>query len=366
MISRPACTSSPTSDAIARQGDADSDLRTFGLLGSAPCFTAAMGLVQRYAQTSAHVLIQGETGTGKELAARAIHYLGPRRYKPFVPINCGALPDNLVENELFGHARGAFTDARESQPGVVGDAHGGTLFLDEIECLSHKGQVALLRFLQDGHYRPLGARSLVQADVRVIAASNRDFEAMVQEGSFRQDLFYRLAIMSVTLPPLRARGDDVLELIEHFLQRFARMYARPAPVLDARARRQALSYAWPGNIRELENVLHRQFLLADGGVLRLELGADKALERGLEAGSEAAPPGDPIATAGRLAGLDTELDMKTAKAAVIARFERDYLEQLIAATGGNVSAAAQRAGKERRAFGKLLKKYGIERDRYAG
>ena len=249
------------SAAVGRTETRAAELDDFGLLGRAPCFAAAMDLVRRYAGTSAHVLIQGETGTGKELAARAMHYLGPRRYKPFVPINCGALPDNLVENELFGHARGAFTDARESQPGVVGDADGGTLFLDEIECLSHKGQVALLRFLQDGHYRPLGGRSLVQADVRVIAASNRDFEAMVQEGSFRQDLFYRLAIMSVTLPPLRTRGEDVLQLIEHFLQRFARLYERPAPVLDDRARHQALAYAWPGNIRELENIIERGIIL---------------------------------------------------------------------------------------------------------
>ncbi len=349
MVLGSAGKASAPSNAVARMDAEAGAPGDFGLLGSAPCFMAAMDLVRRYAGTSAHVLIQGETGTGKELAARAIHYLGPRRYKPFVPINCGALPDNLVENELFGHARGAFTDARESQPGVVGDAHGGTLFLDEIECLSHKGQAALLRFLQDGHYRPLGARSLVQADVRVVAASNRDFEAMVQEGSFREDLFYRLAIMSITLPPLRARGADVLQLIEHFLQRFARMYERPVPVLDDRARQQALAYAWPGNIRELENVVHRQFLLADGGPLRLELGVGDGARS------------DPAADAEGLA----DMDMKTAKAAVIARFERDYLEQLIAATGGNVSAAAQRAGKERRAFGKLLKKYGIERDRYA-
>ena len=141
--------------AFLRDGDprtdaAAADLASFGLLGSAPCFVAAMKQVQCFADTKAHVLVHGETGTGKELVARAIHYLGPRRYKPFVPVNCGALPDNLMENELFGHARGAFTDARESQPGVVGGADGGTLFLDEIECLSLKGQVALLRFLQDG------------------------------------------------------------------------------------------------------------------------------------------------------------------------------------------------------------------------
>ena len=316
---------------------ADASLAEFGLLGESACFLSALELVRRFAETTAHVLIQGETGTGKELVARAIHYLGPRRYKPFVAINCGALPDNLVENELFGHARGAFTDARDSQPGVIAEADGGTLFLDEIECLSHKGQVALLRFLQDGHYRPLGGRGMVQADVRVVAASNREFDEMVREGSFRQDLLYRLAIMSVSLPPLRARGNDVLLLVDHFLRRFARSYGRPRPVVDAESRRQALAYSWPGNIRELENAVHRQFLLADGGNLRLEL----------------APQPDapmPASTAAGVEGL-ADMDMKTAKAAVIERFERDYLEQLITATGGNVSAAAQRAGKERRAFG---------------
>ncbi|MCA9317950.1 MAG: sigma-54-dependent Fis family transcriptional regulator, partial [Planctomycetes bacterium] len=172
----------------------------------------------------------------------------------------------------------------------------------------------------------------------------------VREGSFRQDLLYRLAIMSVSLPPLRARGDDVLLLVDHFLRRFARSYGRPRPVVDAESRRQALAYSWPGNIRELENAVHRQFLLADGGNLRLEL----------------APQPDapmPASTAAGVEGL-ADMDMKTAKAAVIERFERDYLEQLITATGGNVSAAAQRAGKERRAFGKLLKKYGIERERF--
>ncbi|MBX3681037.1 MAG: sigma-54-dependent Fis family transcriptional regulator [Rhodocyclaceae bacterium] len=322
------------------------DLVSFGLLGSAPSFTAAMHQVRRFAATSAHVLINGETGTGKELAARAIHYLGPRRYKPFVPVNCGALPDNLMENELFGHARGAFTDARDSQPGVVGGAHGGTLFLDEIECLSHKGQVALLRFLQDGNYRPLGSRCDVQADVRVIAASNRDFDEMVRDGSFRQDLLYRLAIMSLSLPPLRARSSDIPALIAHFIKRFAREYERPAPRTDEASLTAAMRYGWPGNIRELENAVHRQFLLAENGVLYLELPGTE--RRGTIDGES---------------GLGS-LDMKSAKAKVIADFERDYLETVIAAAGGNVSAAARQAGKERRAFGKLLKKYGIDRARF--
>ena len=349
--------SAPTRQGVATTGTGlGADLTGFGLLGNAPCFTAVMHQVRRFAATSAHVLINGETGTGKELVARAIHYLGPRRYKPFVPVNCGALPDNLMENELFGHARGAFTDARESQPGVVGGAHGGTLFLDEIECLSHKGQVALLRFLQDGNYRPLGSRCDVQADVRVIAASNRDFDEMVRDGSFRQDLLYRLAIMSLSLPPLRARSSDIPGLIDHFVKRFAREYERPAPRPDEASMAAAVAYGWPGNIRELENVVHRQFLLAENGVLYLDLPG--MCDRGT--GNAEGGYGD---AAAMREGLAT-LDMKAAKAKVIARFERDYLESVIAAAGGNVSAAARQAGKERRAFGKLLKKYGIDRARF--
>ena len=330
------------------------DLARLGLLGSAPCFVAAMRQVQCFADTKASVLVHGETGTGKELVARAIHYLGPRRYKPFVPVNCGALPDNLMENELFGHARGAFTDARESQPGVVGGADGGTLFLDEIECLSLKGQVALLRFLQDGVYRPLGSRCEIQADVRVIAASNRDFDEMVGDGSFRQDLLYRLAIMSLSLPPLRARSADIPVLIRHFIGRFAREYEKPAPQPDEASMIAAMAYPWPGNVRELENVVHRQFLLAEHGVLRLDVPGNCLTGGG-------------AATQGSVSGELTSLalmDMKAAKAMVIERFERDYLETLIAAAGGNVSAAARQAGKERRAFGKLLKKYAIDRERY--
>jgi len=319
-----------------------------GLLGRSAPFAEALRLTRRFAETSAHVLVQGETGTGKELVARALHYLGDRRFKPFVPVNCGALPDNLMENELFGHARGAFTDARERQRGLIASAEGGTLFLDEIECLSLKGQVALLRFLQDGRYRPLGGHEDLRAEVRVIAASNQDLGELVRGGQFREDLYYRLAIMAIELPPLRRRGGDVLLLIEHFLARYAHEYGRPRPRLSEAAKAAALAHDWPGNVRELENVVHRQFLLAEEGVVSL------------------APP----AAAGAHGGAGehrtdfTGMDMKLAKAEVIARFERDYLEQAIALTRGNVSLAAQRAGKERRAFGKLLKKYGIDRSRF--
>ena len=332
-----------------KQSGTDEMLVGLGLLGRSPVFAEALRLTRRFAETSAHVLVQGETGTGKELVARALHYLGDRRFKPFVPVNCGALPDNLMENELFGHGRGAFTDARERQRGLIASAEGGTLFLDEIECLSLKGQVALLRFLQDGRYRPLGGHEELRADVRVIAASNQDLGELVRGGRLRHDLYYRLAIMAIELPPLRRRGGDVLLLIEHFLARFAHEYGRPQPRLSEAAKAAALAHDWPGNVRELENVVHRQFLLAEAGVVSL------------------APPA--VAGAGGARGQERRIDfsgmdMKLAKAEVIARFERDYLEQAIALTRGNVSLAAQHAGKERRAFGKLLKKYGIDRSRF--
>lgn len=327
------------------------------LLGHSEAFLRAMRQLHRFARTDANIMLYGETGTGKELAARALHYLGPRQSGPFVPVNCGALPDNLVENELFGHVRGAFTDARGSHSGLIAGADGGSLFLDEIECLSMKGQVALLRFLQDRRYRPLGAAGEIEADVRVVAASNQDLPRLVREGRFREDLLYRLAIMAVDLPPLRERGNDVLLLAEHFIKRFSDQYQTDKKRLDRQSAEQALAYHWPGNVRELENFIHREFLLAEDGVMHFELRPGGVAQSNSLAS-------DCVSDSDMLPEDACEVDMKSAKAAVIERFERGYLEKMIAETQGNVSLAAQRAGKERRAFGKLLKKYGIDRSCY--
>ncbi|MGZ8156536.1 MAG: sigma-54 interaction domain-containing protein [Burkholderiales bacterium] len=325
------------------------DFSELNLVGRSAPFLSALALIRKFATCDATALIQGETGTGKELAARAIHYLGERRAFPFVAVNCGALPDSLVENELFGHVRGAFTDARDAQSGLVATAEGGSLFLDEIEALSPKGQVTLLRFIQDGVYRPLGGRSAIAANVRIIAASNTDLSELTRSGAFREDLLYRLAILGMRMPSLRERIGDIAVLAAHFLRRLSSQYRKPKPALDASALELMEGYAWPGNVRELENVLHRQFLLCDGE--RLSIAEEHLLT-----------PGSALLPQRAMTSMAT---FSKAKAHAIAEFERTYLQQALSAASGNVTLAARRSGKERRSFGKLLKKHGIDRDLYS-
>jgi DNA-binding NtrC family response regulator len=343
-----------TSGGGPRQEDRPSpEFARLNLVGESHVFVRALACVDRIARCDATVLIYGETGTGKDLAARAIHYLGRRHAFPFVPVNCGAVPDNLVENEFFGHVKGAFTDAKDAQPGLVANAEGGTLFLDEVECLSPKGQVVLLRFLQDQLYRPLGGRRQVHGNVRIIAASNRDLARMAREGEFRQDLLYRLAIMSFSMPALRERERDICLLAEYFVRRFARQYGAAPRRLDAESVAQLMSYTWPGNVRELENLIHREFLLAEDGPLRIRPGSFLSAEGALLARSDSGIKVPPF-----------DLGFSRAKAAVVAEFERAFIDHALAESRGNVSQAARRAGKERRAFGKLIKKYGIDCSHY--
>jgi two-component system response regulator GlrR len=324
------------------------DASRLNLIGRSEPFLSAIRMIERLAACEATVLIQGEIGTGKEVAARAIHYLGTRHEGPFTPINCGALPDSLFENEMFGHVRGAFTDARDTVIGLIANAEGGTLFLDEVEALSPKGQVALLRFLQDGTYRPLGGKRLLEANVRIIAASNTSLRDLVARGHFRADLMYRLAVMPLDLPPLRDRAGDVSLLARHFVGRYNVQY-HTARTLSAASLAALESHAWPGNVRELENLLHREVLLCDGDTIELE-------SRVPSAGAPAA--------AGRRLGF--ERGFRAAKASWIADFERRFVCWALEQSGGNVSAAARRAGKERRTFGRLVKKYAIDRESIAG
>ncbi|MGH8065949.1 MAG: sigma-54 interaction domain-containing protein [Candidatus Entotheonellia bacterium] len=308
------------------------------LVGEAPPFVAMKQQLPRLAQVEAPVLISGETGTGKELCARALHYFSRRAVKPFLPVNCSALPADLFERELFGHAKGAFTGAHTSQPGLIAEAEGGTLFLDEIETLGLQAQAKLLRFLQDQTYYVLGSPRLQQADVWILAATNTELSHMVQEGTFRADLFYRLAVMTLTLPPLRERVTDIPRLVAYFGARYAAQQGQAERLWSPQALTVLCDYAWPGNVRELANVVQQVLALTDAATIEP---ADLPL---------------PLRPSVQTMGSGS---MRQTKAQVIAQFERSYLAELLQAHQGNVTHAARAAQKERRAFRRLLRKYNL-------
>jgi len=317
------------------------------LIGCSPAFQATVSLIRHIAQTDAPVLLEGETGTGKEVAARTIHYSGARQDRPFVAVNCGALPEQLIENELFGHTRGAYTDARGAHLGLVAVANGGTLFLDEVESLCARGQVALLRFLQDLSYRPLGGNREEHANVRIIAATNVNLWELVGAKQFRSDLYYRLQILFLRMPPLRERTGDPALLASHFVDVFSARYGWGPRRLSSDSVATLDRYEWPGNVRELENMVHRALLLTTEPIVGVP--------------QEWLGGGTPKAEPPHLAGHYFALGLTEAKARVLDQFERVYLSRALAETRGNVSEAARRAGKERRAFGKLLRKYSIDK-----
>jgi DNA-binding NtrC family response regulator len=280
-----------------------------------------------------------------------VHYLGPRAAHPFVPLNCGALPDTLLEDELFGHERGAFTDARERRSGLLSQAERGTLFLDEIDSLTPRAQVALLRILQGGTYRALGGDRERPVDVRFVAATNAWLPSLVASGRFRSDLYYRLSVLTIHLPPLRQREEDILPLAVHFL---AKHYDGPTPPrFSSEAEHALLSYSWPGNVRELENVVQRAIAMARLPVIsEADLGLMTPTDD--PPAASPTPPGPDASTESRL------LPFNEAKRAVVDAFERDYLQQALREHRGNVSRAAQSARKERRDFGRLLKKHQLD------
>lgn len=327
------------------------------LLGESPAFRRLLEQMERFARCNATVLIEGETGTGKELTARAIHYCSARSDGPFIPINCGSLPDSLVGSELFGHTRGAFTDAHETRQGLIAQAEGGTLFLDELEALSLRAQVALLRFLQDHEYRPLGAARARTADVRVIGATNADLGQLARQGNFRDDLLYRLNVLTLAVPPLRERGDDAVVLAQAFLRQLATRYARPGCTLHPEALGALRDYDWPGNIRQLENLMHREFLLTDGTELTLPDLPRDCREGNLERRVSSRRRVDEVAIEARRESPDSCLAFREAKARVIAEFEREYLRDLLRRSRGNVSLAARLAGKERSRLNRLIRKH---------
>ena len=320
------------------------------MLGQSSAFRRLREQLRRYAECDIQVLIEGETGTGKELAAREIHYASARSGRPFVPVNCGALPDNLIENELFGHERGAYTDARSAQPGLIDHARGGTLFLDEVDTLSNKAQVTLLRFLENNEYRPVGGGLARVSNARVIAATNSCLEEEVAAGRFRRDLQYRLNALNVRMPPLREREGDVPLLAEHFLVVMAHRLEGSSKQWSGEAMHILCAHAWPGNVRELENVVLRAYMQADGKVI--------------EASAVAELVDDAAALAGEFEHGDDQFGYHAARHHAIHVFERGYLLGLMARTQGNVTAAARLSGTERRQLGKLLKKHGIDTRRF--
>ena len=327
------------------------EFAALNLIGKSPEFVRSLTLIRKLAHCHVPVLIEGETGTGKEMAARAIHYLSARADKPFIPLNCAALPDSLIENELFGHEKGAYTDARDDQSGIIEQADGGTLFLDEINSLSHKAQATLLRFLQDQCYKPLGCKKIKQANVRILTASNIPLPQLIAEGHFREDLYYRINIMMLELPPLRQRREDIPLLAEYFLQRYRSIYGKPEKRLHIAAIEWLKQQEWKGNVRELESFMHRHFLLVDDHVITLSEFTAMQVD-------------EPQKKDHMRLDFNHRLSFNEAKSHVLNGFEHDYLFQLLKETHGNVTMAAKRAGKERRALGKLLKKHGIEREQF--
>jgi DNA-binding NtrC family response regulator len=297
-------------------------------------------IVQRIAGSTASVLITGESGTGKELIARAIHYNSPRGGNPFVAVNLAAVPETLIESELFGHKKGAFTDARADKPGLFVEADGGTIFLDEIGELPTPLQAKLLRALQEHEVRPLGATRTQRIDVRVIAATNRNLETMLAAGEFREDLYYRLNVIQLDLPPLRGRPDDIVPLAEHVLVSLGAKQNPPRRVrLAADAEAILLQYHWPGNVRELMNVLERGVTLAQGDILRADDLPPHVRER---------RPSDFLSAA-------------AARRMTLAELEREYIEKILEDEGGNKTRAAQRLGLDRKTLYRKLEEYARSR-----
>jgi two-component system, NtrC family, response regulator AtoC len=309
------------------------------VLGNSPALTEVLRRLPMTAQTDATVLIQGESGTGKEVIARRIHELSRRRSGRFVAVNCGALTDTLLESELFGYKRGAFTDAHKDTPGLAEEAEGGTLFLDEIGEVSPAVQVKLLRFLQSKEFKPLGSPRPQRADVRIVTATNRELKAMVDKGTFREDLFYRLNIVLITVPPLRERRGDIPLLATHFLNHWKKAYDKDVRGFSAEAMAELLAHDWPGNVRELENRVQQLVVLATGPLIQ---------SAGLGGGG-----------AEQIVAFTSDGTFTEEKRRVVAEFEREYVRRAIERSHGNLSEAARTAGLDRKNFWVLAKKHGL-------
>ncbi len=317
------------------------------IIGSSSPMLALFELVETIAPTSSTVLISGESGTGKELVARAIHFNSPRKDRPFVAVNCGALSETLLDSELFGHMRGAFTGAESNKKGFIEIAEKGTIFLDEIGEMSPVVQVKLLRVLQERKFRRLGGTEEIDADIRILAATNRDLSKMVAEGGFREDLFYRINVIPLRLPPLRERLDDIPQLAEHFVGKFAQQMGKPITGISKAALARLREYAWPGNIRELENAMERAVALE-----RTPSILPDSLPEQLNGPSPEPPLAVPAADAFPDAGFDLELHVQ--------HIEREYIAEALRRAGGVKVKAAELLGMSFRSFRYYTKKYNLK------
>ena len=329
-----------------------SELETRYRIGNVICSSAkmrkVMHLVAKVAPTNSTVLISGETGTGKDLIARAIHYNSPRKDAPFVVADCASLTESLLESELFGHVRGAFTGAIKDRKGLAETARGGSLFLDEIGTISSQVQGSLLRLIQEREIRPVGSDRTVPVDVRIIAATNRDLLEMAEQGTFREDLFYRLSVFTIPLPPLRERRDEIPLLAHHFVERFAEEFGKEIDGITPRAMSALELHDWPGNVRELENVIERAVLLCDGRAIDLE--AVPAV-----VGEYPTVEWDEIPTDSRTLAVRK----KALRQGAVERLERLFVLKALRAAGWNVSQAARTVGMQRPNLHALMRKHGI-------
>ena len=315
------------------------------LIGSSPAMKRVYGLIGRVKDTRINCLISGESGTGKEVVARAIHFSGNRAAAPFIPINCGAIPESLVESELFGHKKGSFTGAVRDKTGLIEASQGGTLFLDEVNALPPQAQVKLLRAIQERKITPVGAIAEVEVDTRIIAASNVDLEAAVQDGDFREDLYYRLNVVQIELPPLRDRVGDLPELVRHFTRRFAEEYHQDNLRVSPDTLRALQAWDFPGNVRELQNILERAVALCQGSVV---LPTDLP-ERLVEGGQ---PPLKLSTTEIPEGGLNLD--------SLLSQTERQWLVAALEQASGNKTQAAQLLKMSFRSFRYRLAKYGLD------
>ncbi len=324
--------------------------RVGNIIGNSSRMRQVFEMIHRVAKSNATILIRGESGTGKELVANAIHYNSARASKPFIKVNLAALPETLVESELFGHEKGAFTGALQRKQGRFELAQGGTIFLDEIGDLSSNVQLKLLRVIQEREFTRLGGTTTLKADVRLIAATHRDLEKLVADGAFRDDLYYRLNVFPIYLPPLRERKTDITLLAEHFLEKYAKENNQPVPRLSQSAVDLLMQYFWPGNIRELENVIERALLVCDGDTI-LSSHLPPSLQSRWTSGATAA-------------GHEADSPERLSLAAQVENLERELIIEALAATRGNQSAAADYLDTSLRIMGYKIKRYGLDPKQY--